>query len=226
MEMPVISVTRFEPVEISEISMKALKGMYELAKADNPEGKSKLGESYFYIDCRNAWTLKLIKTIAEKYFLPKEIKGVGIGYLDEGNEDVKQFLKNCFKNDLDWLWINYIALDKWEQQFRLGIDEYMDSILVALPRAKKWVGLNYFRFDSDQFSKILRVSRDVEEKIDFDNSSLKFETPLDFGTELFKIPKICMEDTFVKCKKGKEAGMRNLIMAIANSPLKDSLKEI
>lgn len=139
---------------------------------------------------------------------------------------LNKFLEKSIAVQLDWLWVNYIALDKWEKQFRLGIDEYMDSLLLVLPKIKKWVGLNYFKIDEKQFSSLMRASRNVEEKIDFDNSSLKFENQLDFGTEDFKITKISMEDTFVKCKKGKEVGIKNFVEAIANSKLKESLKEI
>ena len=66
----------------------------------------------------------------------------------------------------------------------------------------------------------------MKEKIDFDNSSLKIEEPMDFGKDPLLITKICMEDSFIKCKKGKEAGVKLFIQAIANSQLKNSLKEI
>jgi len=200
--------------------------MFDKFKGIESVGKSKVGDSYLYIDCRNKWNLKLIKALSEQYYLPADIKGVGIGYLDEKNEEVKSFLAKWFKLDLDWLWINYIALDKWEKQYRLGIEEYLGPILWALPHAKKWVGLNYFKMDDHSISEIIKAARSVQEKLDFDNSSLKFDNPPNFGMEEFKISKISMEDTFVKSKKGKETAMKYFIQGIAQSKLKDSLKEI
>ena len=58
--------------------------------------------------------------------------------------------------------------------------------------------------DSNSISEIIKAARSVEEKLDFDNSSLKFDNPPNFGLDEYKISKISMEDTFVKSKKGKE----------------------
>lgn len=195
-----VIVRRKEEVPNNPLTLEEFKQMYLKAKGDQQEGKSKIGDNYFYIDCRSPWTMRLVSAIANSYALPVEITGVGIGYLDENCTEIKNFLVKSITGGLDWLWINYIALDKWEKQFRLGIDEYMDSILKVVPKVKKWIGFNYFKIDSEQFSSIIRSAHKIEEKIDFDNSALRFETPLDFGTEAYKIPKICMEDTFVKCK--------------------------
>ena len=206
--------------------MEALKSLYESAKGSNEEGKSKLGVNFLYVDCRQKWTLDLIDKLAKDYILPKDMVGVGIGYLDEKWEPVKRFLNKCIKNDLEWLWINYVALDKWEKQYRLGIDEYVSTITVAAENVTKWLGVNYFKIDSDQFAQIVRASKKNKEKLDFDNSSLKFEEFMDFGSEKYQISKITMEDTFIKNKKGKEIGVKNLIASISKSTLKDSLQEL
>ena len=102
----------------------------------------------------------------------------------------------------------------------------MESILSVLPKVTKWVGLNYFKMDSKQISTLISSWKNVKEKIDFDNSSLKIDGDLDFGKEPFQISKISMEDSFVKWKKGKDVGIKLFIQAIAQSQLKNSLKEI
>lgn len=205
--------------------MENLKKLYEACKGESDEGKSKLGVNFLYIDWRQAWSLNFIDKLSQEYYLPKEMVGVGIGYLDEKWEPVKRFLNKSIQNDLEWLWINYVALDKWEKQYRLGMDEYISTITVAAGRVTKWLGLNYFKIDSDQFTQIVKASKNNKEKLDFDNSSLKFEGFMDFGSENYSISKITMEDTFIKNKKGKEVGMKNLITSIAKSTLKDSLKD-
>ena len=75
-------------------------------------------------------------------------------------------------------------------------------------------------------SSLISACKNVTEKIDFDNSSLKIDETMSFGHEILSIRKICMEDSFIKSKKGKETGVRFFIQAIASSYLKDSMKEI
>lgn len=225
-----VTVTSFVSPN-SELDMETFQELYNKAKGLNGDGKSKLGDTYFYIDWRNKWTLELLNTLAEKYYLPKEIKGVGIGYLDEKWEEVKRFLFKCIQNELEWLWVNYIALDKWEQQYRLGIDEYMSVLEVAIPKVKKWIGINYFKIEDEHYARLVRASHAVEDKIDFDNSALKLESFMDFGDNksdkiTYHTKKISMEDTFIKNKKGKEAAVKILVEAISKSSLKDSLQEI
>lgn len=185
-----------------EIPIDEFKKLYTEIKGEQLEGKSKLGEkagsSFLYIDCRSKWPLTLLQTLADKYILPPEIKGVAIGFLDEGNEIIKKFLVKSIKHNLSFLWINYVALDKFESEYRLGMDEYLDAIVYAIPKAKEWVGLNYFRMDGSQISKIIQAAHGVQEKVDFDNSSLKIDDELDFGDHQYTIKKLCMEDSFVK----------------------------
>ena len=187
-----------------EISIVDFKKLYSDTKGAESEGKSKLGEkagsNFLYIDWRSKWPLDLLQILADKYILPPEVKGIAIGFLDEGNDVLKKFLVKSIKHDLSFLWINYVALDKYESQYRLGMDEYLDSIVYAIPKAKEWVGLNYFRIESHQISKIMQAAHAVKEKVDFDKSSLKPEDDLDFGPHEYSIQKICMEDSFIKCK--------------------------
>mmetsp|Transcript_10233 Transcript_10233/g.9041 ORF Transcript_10233/g.9041 Transcript_10233/m.9041 type:complete len:220 (+) Transcript_10233:240-899(+) len=219
--------------------MESLQKLFYEIKGEEPDGKSKLGDSYLYIDCRNEWTLKLLNMLAGEinlqqrivYILPKEIKGVGVGYLDERCEPVKRFLSKCIQHELEWLWINYIALDKWEKQYRLGISEYMPVIESVAPKVTKWIGLNYFKIDSLQMSKIFKACYQVE-KVDFDNCSFKIEKSMDFGGDSYKIEKISMEDTFIKTislknsKRDNKQPVKNFLTAISKSTLKESLTEI
>lgn len=73
----------------TELTLDEFKQMYQKAKGEQAEGKSKLGDNYFYIDCRSDWTMRLVSALASQYTLPPEIKGVGIGYLDEGSQSIK-----------------------------------------------------------------------------------------------------------------------------------------
>jgi hypothetical protein len=102
----------------------------------------------------------------------------------------------------------------------------MSVLEVAIPKVKKWIGINYFKIEDEQYAKLVNVSHAVEDKIDFDNSALKLENFMDFGDQKFNIKKISMEDTFIKNKKGKEAAIKILVEAISKSTLKDSLQEI
>lgn len=81
-----------------------------------------------YIDCQYKWTHKLLKLLADNYYLPENIDGIALGYLDEGISVINEFLIRCVKHKLSFLWVNYVALDKYENQFRLGLDEYIEAI--------------------------------------------------------------------------------------------------
>lgn len=188
----------------TEISIEQLKELYEKTKGNEQEGKSKLGlkgESFFlYIDCRFSWTLDLLKEIADKYHFPPVIEGIALGYMDEGIEVISKFLVKSIKHKITFLWINYVALDKFESQFRLDLTGYIDAILFAADKVKDWIALNYSRLDSNTISSLFKAAKQVNDKIDFDNSSLKIDEELDFGDKEYKLQKISMEDSFVKWK--------------------------
>lgn len=91
-----------------------------------------------------------------------------------------------------------MALDKYESQYRLNIEEYLDSILFTIPKVQNWVALNYCRLDNQIISKVIQAAKNVKEKVDFDNSSLKIDDEPEFGTEEYKLSKLTMEDSFIK----------------------------
>lgn len=192
-------------IEKEQIDMEKLTSIYYNARGKEPDGKSKIGDSYLYIDWRNQWSINFLNSISWNsdsgkrvaYILPPEIKGVGIGYLDQKWEAVKKFLTHWIQNELEWLWVNYIALDKWEKQYRLGVNEFIPSLVPAISKVTKWVGINYFKLDSYSFQTIIKGASKAE-KLDLDNWSFKFDNEMDFGNQEYKIQIISMEDTFIR----------------------------
>ena len=63
--------------------------------------------------------------------------------------------------------------------------------------SNNWVGINYFKIESEQMEAIFQACHKVK-KLDFDNCSLKLENQMNFGDEEYEISKISMEDTFIK----------------------------
>jgi hypothetical protein len=205
-EIKQVSETEFKTNE-KEITIEQLKVLYEQIRGNEKEGKSKLGEksgAYFlYIDWQFPWTHKLLKKLADNYHLPESIDGIALGYLDAGISVINEFLVKSIKHKLSFLWINYVALDKFESQNRLDLAEYIDAIAFAAPKAKDWLACNYSKLDSIILTKLIQAAHNLQDKIDLDDCLIKLEGDIEFGDYEYKLQKITMEDSFVTCKHHK-----------------------
>jgi hypothetical protein len=85
-------------------------------------------EGILMLDLDQDKTNDFISSISSTYILPECIKIININFLDENNENIKEFLTKSVYHDIDELNINWQNLFKFVGDKLLKLDEYIEPL--------------------------------------------------------------------------------------------------
>mgnify|MGYP003690148005 CR=1 FL=1 len=184
------------------------------------------------LDLSNSGDQILMKTLTLLKHQFLDIQKLRIDHIEREDEDFKQFIDNCNPSSLQKFCFNHRYLGDWRiGEKSITIKYYLSQLKGILSKAEKEVYLENLVVDDQDLGDIVKASANSERltirysKV-MASPSLDFASPIPYKTQYLSFMDCGYSDwNNMEWDKHPEV-FENIVIAIKNSSLKDSLVKI